>query len=185
MLLGINSGPDPIADLEAFVAAFQITFPVLLDNENITSLYRQSGAISPFPLDYVIDQSGNVAYLRTEYDPDAMAEVIEELLATGTPVRDTPAVLTQVRLDAAPNPFNPLTTIRFEISAAGAVTLDLYDARGHLVRRLLNGEHRPAGSHELRLEGRDDAGRELAAGVYLLHLSTDGASASHKVTLVR
>ena len=167
------------------MAAFQISFFVLLDDQNVTILYRHSGAISPFPLDYVIDPAGNVAYFRTEYDPDAMAEVIEELLASGTPVQDTPAAVADVRLEVAPNPFNPLTTIRYELSAAGSVTLDLYDARGSLVRRLLDGEHRPAGNHELNLDGRDDAGRELAAGVYLLRLSTDGAAATHKITLVR
>ena len=182
---GINTGPDPIEDLEAFVSAFQITFPILLDSGNVTATYRQNGAISPFPLDYVIDQTGRVAYYRTEYDPDAMVAVIEDLLENPTPVVETPPSPVHVRLDAAPNPFNPLTTVRFELPAAGAVTLDLHDARGRLVRRILSGKFRAAGNHELRLDGRDDAGRELAAGVYLLRLRTAGGAATHKITLVR
>jgi len=80
-VLGLNAGPDPLADLLIFVDAFQMTYPVLLDGDNNHVVYRQSGATSPFPLDYVIDQAGNVAYHATEYDPAAMIEVIDRLLA--------------------------------------------------------------------------------------------------------
>ncbi len=181
---GINQGPDPIEDLINFVNAFQITFPILLDNDYITPQYRQNGAISPFPLDYVIDQNGNVAYYRTEYDPEAMIAVIDELLAIGTPVEDVPVPVSNLRLDAAPNPFNPLTVVSFDLPAAASVTLDLHDARGMRVKRLL-AESRAAGSHDLSFDGRDDAGRELAAGVYLLRLRAGDDTVTRKLTLVR
>ena len=52
----------------------------LLDDDYVTPQYRQNGAISPFPLDYVIDPAGRVAYYATEYDPEAMMAAIDELL---------------------------------------------------------------------------------------------------------
>ena len=184
VVLGINTGPDPIEDLEAFVNALQITFPVLLDDQFITQLYRQNGAISPYPLDYVIDAAGNVAFYSTEYDPEAMMAVIEELLESGTPVEDVPTPASPLQLRAAPNPFNPMTVVSFELPAAATVTLDLHDARGSRVRRLL-AESRAAGSHDLTFDGRDDAGRELAAGLYLLRLRAGRDTATRKLTLVR
>ncbi len=184
-MLGINSGPDPIEDLEAFVNAFQLTFPILLDDQNVTADYRQNGAISPFPLDYVIDQNGNVAYYRTEYEPEAMVAVIEELLAGATPVDDTPPAPRALSLEVAPNPFNPMTTISYELTTTTAVTLDLHDARGRRVRRLLAGEQQAAGIHSLTFDGRGQAGRDLAGGVYLVRLRAADSTAVHKISLVR
>ena len=80
VVLGLNSGNDSAEDLEAFMSAFQVTFPILLDANTLIGTYRQSGAASPYPLDYVIDQDGRVAYYSTEYDPESMVEVIDQLL---------------------------------------------------------------------------------------------------------
>lgn len=74
-------------------------------------------------------------------------------------------------LAAAPNPFNPATTLRFRTSSPGPVGLAIHDARGRRVRALLT-ESLPAGDHAVRWDGRDDAGRAVAAGVYLARLSS-------------
>jgi hypothetical protein len=68
-----------------------------------------------------------------------------------------------------PNPFVPATTIRFTLPAASRAALDIYDARGRLVRRLLDGA-RSAGTHAVRWDGTDDQGREVASGVYFYRL---------------
>ena len=81
----MNAGQDSPGDLQVFVDAFQISFPLLLDVGTTYTAYRQSGAVSPFPLDYVIDRNGNVAYFSTEYEPEKMVQVIDTLLAN--PVR--------------------------------------------------------------------------------------------------
>ncbi|MBK8167775.1 MAG: T9SS type A sorting domain-containing protein [bacterium] len=81
---------------------------------------------------------------------------------------------------AAPNPFNPRTTIRYDLASAGHVQLGLFDLRGRLVRQLADGE-RPAGAHAVLLDGGD-----LASGIYLLRLvGPGGLSATQRVTLVR
>lgn len=71
-MLGLNSGQDSPSDLQAFLSAFQVTFPMLLDAGSVYWDYQQSGSVSPYPLDYVIDQEGRVAYFGTEYDPGAI-----------------------------------------------------------------------------------------------------------------
>jgi len=185
MVLGINAGPDPLVDLEAFIAAFQMSFPILLDDQGLINEYRQSGATSPFPLDYIIDQEGRVAYYNTEYDPAAMIEVIDELLAISTAVEDDLPTPARLVLEAAPNPFNPMTMVSFELPVDGTVILDLHDTRGRRVRHLLAGERRTAGRHELVFDGRDDLGRDLPTGLYLLRMTTEKAATTRKLMLVR
>ena len=186
VVLGINPGPDAPEILEVFINAFQISFPILPDEDNTVHVqYRQPGPASPFPLDYVIDQDGLVAYHATEYQPEAMVAVIEDLLAIGTAVGDTPAAVAGSQLTVAPNPFNPRTVVSFELNAAGEVTLDVLDARGRRVRRLLGAAPYAAGLHEVVYDGRDHEGRELATGVYLLRMQLAGEVVTRKLTLVR
>ena len=185
VVLGINPGPDAVELLEVFINAFQISFPILPDDNTVHGQYRQPNPTSPFPLDYVIDQDGLVAYHATEYQPEAMVAVIEDLLAIGTAVDDTPVAVAGLRLTAAPNPFNPRTVLSFELSEAGEVTLDVLDARGRRVRRVLDAAPHAAGHHEAVYDGRDNAGRELATGVYLLRMQVGGEVVNRKVTLVR
>ena len=81
---------------------------------------------------------------------------------------------------AAPNPFNPRTTIRYDLPAAGHVELALFDLRGRLVRQLAAGE-RQAGAHAVLLDGGD-----LASGVYLVRLTGPGGLfATQRITLAR
>ena len=83
-----------------------------------------------------------------------------------------------------PNPFNPRTTVAFDLAHSGRVRLDLFDLRGRLVRRFVDGEM-AAGRHEVVWDGRDGAGRVAAAGVYLCRLSADGVKQMHKLALIR
>ncbi len=73
-----------------------------------------------------------------------------------------------------PNPFNPRTTVRFELPTAAAVRVDVYDASGALVRTLLDGNRAP-GRHALEWDGTDHAGRGVASGIYFARLRVDGA----------
>ena len=69
----------------------------------------------------------------------------------------------------APNPFNPSTRLRFALERAGTVALAVYDARGRLVRDL-GAQAWPAGEHAVTWNGRDEAGRAAASGVYYVRL---------------
>jgi hypothetical protein len=84
----------------------------------------------------------------------------------------------------APNPFNPRTTIRFDLPAAGPVSLSVYDLAGRLVKVLVEGEI-PAGSHEAVWDGRDSAGRGMASGGYFARLQAGGKVETVRMGLVR
>ncbi len=87
-------------------------------------------------------------------------------------------------LGARPNPFNPQTTVAFDVARAGPVRLGIFDLRGRQVRALVSAIL-PAGRHEVRWDGRDAQGREAASGVYLCRLEADGVAPIEKLTLVR
>ena len=83
------------------------------------------------------------------------------------------------RLDGGyPNPFNGTASIRYGLVEGGPVTLTVYNLLGQPVRRLVDTVQ--VGGHHLALwDGRDDGGRDLASGVYLVRLTTPG---DHRVT---
>jgi subtilisin-like proprotein convertase family protein len=86
--------------------------------------------------------------------------------------------------DNYPNPFNPMTTIKFDIPAAGKVDLRVYDVAGRLVRTLVNAEL-PAAQHSVVWDGTDNTGRRQASGVYYYRLVTDDRVATRKMMLVK
>ena len=84
-----------------------------------------------------------------------------------------------------PNPFNPATTIAFELVRATLVSLRVYDSSGRLVDVLLNTEEVSAGRNEFVWRGRDADGREVAAGVYFYRLEAGDFSETKRMVLVR
>ncbi len=78
-----------------------------------------------------------------------------------------------------PNPFNPATTIEFELVAPQPVRLEVFNLRGESVT-LLGDESLAAGTHRVRFNGST-----FASGVYIYRLSTRTAFVSRKMVLVR
>jgi M6 family metalloprotease-like protein len=87
-------------------------------------------------------------------------------------------------LNAYPNPFNPLTTIRYELASRTHVSLRVYDVSGAVVRTLVNGD-KPAGSYSLTWDGRDDHGSSVSSGVYFYRIAAGSFSDVRKVTLLK
>ena len=98
---------------------------------------------------------------------------------------DTPALpLASELVDIRPNPFNPRTTVTFDLARAGHATLAVYDLRGALVRRLVDAEL-PAGRHEAVWDGCDATGQGVASGVYLASFSDGQVRRMKRMVLVR
>ncbi|SVD43743.1 uncharacterized protein METZ01_LOCUS396597, partial [marine metagenome] len=86
--------------------------------------------------------------------------------------------------EAYPNPFNPETTIRFDLPSSADVDLSLYNLAGQQVATLASGL-REAGSYNLVWDGRDDAGRDLASGMYFYRLIAGDRVETRKLMLLR
>jgi hypothetical protein len=83
-----------------------------------------------------------------------------------------------------PNPFNPCTTIVFELAEAATIELAVFDLRGRLVRVMDSGPL-PSGRHQTTWDGQDDVGRAVSAGTYVCRLNTPQGSQTKKLTLAR
>lgn len=83
-----------------------------------------------------------------------------------------------------PNPFNPNTTIPFELPEAGHVQMIVYDLLGRQVAELENRDF-TAGRHVARWNGRNAAGENVASGVYVVRLNAGHFRAVRKLQLVR
>jgi len=117
--------------------------------------------------------------------PHALKLVVgdADYIAEALPAEE--AIPRQVTLFANfPNPFNPLTTIRYGLPRDGRVKLGIYDLRGRLVATLVD-EDRPAGYHAAVWEGDDHAGRRVSSGVYLYRLVTGDAMKTQKMLLMK
>jgi hypothetical protein len=83
-----------------------------------------------------------------------------------------------------PNPFNPSTSVRYNIARAEKVSLNIYNLRGQKVKTLIN-ESKTAGAHTVSWDGTDEAGNPVASGVYYLRLQTDTARETRKLTMIK
>lgn len=83
-----------------------------------------------------------------------------------------------------PNPFNPVTTIQYDLPEETTVQLTLYDILGHEVATLVD-DRQLAGYHTVTWDGRDRSGDKAATGVYIYQLKTDGFVETKKLILLR
>lgn len=111
---------------------------------------------------------------------------LEQGCEGATSVDDMPVAVQRTGITSAhPNPFNPQTTICFDLAARGPVTVLVYDLKGRLVRTLARQEMMEAGSRRLVWDGRDDHRGTAAAGVYLVRLRAVGAVSQTKVMMLK
>jgi hypothetical protein len=108
----------------------------------------------------------------------------DAIVQVGAAVAAPPGPL-PARMDVAPNPFNPRTSIRFDLPHAVDVTLTVHDLQGRTVRVLASGHHL-AGLHQVAWDGLNNAGRAAPSGTYLVRLATAaGTIQAVKATLAR
>lgn len=122
-----------------------------------------------------ISLDGNILY-NSDYFTFAVYDISAAL-----PLRDQTRVEipTKVSLSAYPNPFNPSTTITFDLNARAQVSLDVYDVTGRLVRTLIN-EHLNVGSYTHHFDAQG-----LPSGAYFARLVTPQVSQTARITLIR
>jgi hypothetical protein len=83
-----------------------------------------------------------------------------------------------------PNPLRPAatTTIHFELPRKARVSLQIFNVLGQSVRRLLDASM-PAGAHPILWDGRDDAGKQVIAGLYFYRLTTENVNVTRKLVV--
>jgi hypothetical protein len=83
-----------------------------------------------------------------------------------------------------PNPFNPVTTINYDLPAASQVRLRIYNIAGQLVTTLVD-EWKEAGRHQCIWNSKDADGRTVASGLYFYQLKAGDFVSSRKMVLLK
>jgi hypothetical protein len=120
-------------------------------------------------------------------DPNPGGSVVILVQRPGLPTDANPLpTWGSVRLlQNQPNPFNPATTILYELPVRSSVRLAVFDARGRLVRLLEDGITRDPGTHRVEWDGQDAWGRQAGSGVYFCRLETAQLVAARRMVLVK
>jgi|GEM_PF-2927218 len=133
-------------------------------------------------------QSGDISFGRNPDGSDAWTTFL-------TPTPEGPNSTTHILEDKRipervqlyqnhPNPFNPETTIRYDIPERCHVTIVIYDALGRQMKNLVSGQQ-DAGTMFALWDGTDDSGRSVSAGVYLYQIRAGEYKQTRKLLLLR
>lgn len=154
--------------------------PVLLDTYDTSPATGENyeGAFGVYPF-----ADNGIVYV-SDYDNGLFLFSVEGFVPPTAVVGDTPKPAGARLLGNHPNPFNPVTTITYEIDQRLRVALSVYDARGRLVRTLVDGTA-SAGRHQVAWDGTDRAGTRVASGVYFARLAVNGGSDTRRLVLLK
>jgi len=83
-----------------------------------------------------------------------------------------------------PNPFNPVTTISYDLPDDGLVELSVYNMRGEKVTTLLQGNQK-AGSYQINWDGTSQSGDMVASGIYFFRIASGNYCRTSKMVFVR
>jgi len=114
-----------------------------------------------------------------------ITEISTYSLQIGQPGSSVPADPSYALLEQnRPNPFNPVTTIGFEIRASQLVRLDIFGITGDKTCTLVD-SYLPAGTHSVSWDGTDESGEAVPSGVYFYRLRTQRTMDTKKMLLIR
>ncbi|MGB8657129.1 MAG: SBBP repeat-containing protein [Candidatus Zixiibacteriota bacterium] len=147
------------------------------------------GSFTDYPSAMTVDRSGNVYVTGVSAGSGTGNDYFTiKYVQTPSGVRDETGSRQKPSEFALsqnyPNPFNPTTKIEFTLSKSGFVTLQIYDVMGRKVRTLV-AENLPSGYKSVIWDGKNDAGKDVASGVYFYQLKVGDFSEPKKMVLLK
>ena len=145
--------------------------PNLIVHETVSTSWTDiEGGIGFYYKLTALDYAGN------ESEPASPDEV--------TDLEDAPAA-TFVLYQNSPNPFNPTTSIQFEVPITSTLSVSVYDLAGRIVAKLVDEIEYSPGQHSVFWKGIDDNGIPVTSGVYFYRLESENYSHTCKMLLLK
>jgi sugar lactone lactonase YvrE len=136
-----------------------------------------------FPAGIAVDGSGNVFVVDTN---NHRAQKFGPSTGGGqVGVGDFQNPVAHRLYPSSPNPFRMSTQIAFDLSEPAAVSLQVFDFKGRLVRTLHQNSGMQPGEFTLAWNGTDDSGRSMTPGMYFFRLQVGNRVSSQKVVLIQ
>jgi len=175
-----------------------VTVEISTDGEQWTPVWQKSGQHDHFRREYVpLDAySGQSIWMRFRLtdqsvhveltDPGWTIDNIQIFNGCATPLDEPLAEFPAItRLwGNHPNPFNPSTTISYDLARPGPARISIFNLRGQIVRKLVEADL-PAGRHQVIWDGKDDRGNALGSGIYFYRLESKDYRRTQKMMLIK
>jgi len=196
-MIGVFSGSDVLL---APPLRYRVQDAIDAGTDFITGTAYWDGQPTDIPEDFFIDDvevivpTGTTHLFVTAYDTgywdnsDPNGDLAVRLTVIHSDLTDVPPGDFPQRsclMQNVPNPFNPQTTIAFDLPHKGNVSLRVFDVAGRIVKNLIDGEIYSAVRHEVVWNGRDDAGRQVASGTYFYRLEAGSYSETKRMVLIK
>jgi hypothetical protein len=110
--------------------------------------------------------------------------MINTLPPVSNDISSSNSIANEITSTSYPNPFNPTTTISFELPSDGKVDVSIYNLKGQKVKTLQN-DFLTAGNHSLLWDGKDERGRTTSSGIYFYRIKTLKLSTTQKIILMK
>ncbi|MBN2289221.1 MAG: T9SS type A sorting domain-containing protein [Candidatus Glassbacteria bacterium] len=167
--------------------------PFFLDGELVVDVINMGSGFVPAELEgelfQVLFEGASFEEAKLSLERVEVADLTGKVYGSETAKVSAAAVLPKAFMLAqnSPNPFNPSTTISYELpESAGAlrVVLDVYNIRGQKVVTLVD-ELKDAGRYTVNWDGRDAGGRVVSSGVYFYRMKAGDFSAVRKMVILK
>ena len=128
----------------------------------------------------VVPENGTILTI----DSASGFSIIDVMVANSSGLITTNTVEQFALLSSYPNPFNPETTISFELFVDSNVDLAVFNMVGQRISTLMSGYY-DSGYYDIIWNGTDLNGSDLASGIYMVKLITENSVSTNKVTLLK
>jgi len=178
----------------SFGAPVQVAFPIKaglfdllgLAPEDLGVFFADSGSLDSTGIsNVVVDTSSGMVYAEAEHFSDIVVAIRTSVSKVKSQDQSFVPKM-HVLYPNYPNPFNPETEIRFDLSGTHAqkIRLSIYNLLGQEIRTLVQGTFNP-GSYRVQWDGKDNWGRSVSTGIYLYRLEGKDFSLTRRMALIK
>jgi len=142
------------------------------------------------------DENFSLKVIVTDYCNSTTEDVQSVLVAKGpgkkeaynllNPEKEDEIILENTNTSSTtriyPNPFNPSTTIEYNLKESGIINISIYDITGRIIKILVNGE-KAKGTHKIIWDGKDESGNIYSSGIYICRIIGKNLIENHKLFL--
>ena len=121
-----------------------------------------------------------VRYTIMQHILEYLDNIVDQPVGSDTPELDKNSLAQNV-----PNPFNPTTTIKYQVKESGLVSLRIYNVAGQLVKTLVDGQRNAGQIYEANWNGLNDSGQPVSSGVYFYKLAATNFAQTKKMVLMK
>ncbi len=153
--------------------------------QSIIQAYNQSQTNNYSFIDKETQQGNSYYYWLQSLEMDGSAEFFGPIyVKTDINTIDTPVIPFSKLYTAYPNPFNPTTTISFDIAENDYVKIEIYNIKGQKIKALVNKEM-PTGKYQIVWDGTDDNNKTVNSGVYFCKMQLPSHFEINKLVMVK